>query len=916
MQVKEQSMAMNSPDGPLYRYRFGSAEFDEARMELQVSGLAVELEHKPLRVLAELLRHSDEVVTRQQMKDSVWDGRETVDQVLSNTIVKLRKALADEQGERIVTVPRVGYKLVGPVSRIAVGRRIASRLAMQAGEAVPGRSHFLLETQLESSRNSEVWLARHEKTREPRVFKFSPDSQRLAELKREATLFRLLSNSLGERDDFARILDWNFETAPFYLECEYGGENLADWAVTDQRLEAMSIEQRLELFLQIADALAAAHSVGVLHKDLKPANILVAPKKGSGWQIRVADFGSGRLLEPGRLADLGITPFGLTATLNILNDPGTGTLLYLAPELISGSEPTVQSDVYALGLMLYQILIADLRRPLAPGWEQDIADDLLREDIAAATDGQPARRLANVAQLVERLRTRPARAQVRQRAIDAEARAERAERMLERSRTRRPWLIGLIASLTLGLAISLWLYRRETAARLTAEQAETRADAINRFLNDDVLGAADPSGPGGTREPTIKDALVRAAGRLENRFSDDPKTKASIETALGKAYFGVSDYANADIHLRRAVSLFQQAGAGNETVALDARYSLVVVMLAVGKFSEAEAMLDAVDVDAGSRLLERSLTALRSRWIRANLYKYQAKIDKALTAFEAAEAIRPFVSPDDDQMLFRIKDGISWCYLRLQRNDDAERVLRDLLTPRYTPDTVGTLFWAQVRFDYGMALKNLGRYDEAENIMLLALKQEQAVLGPDHYFVALGWNQLSELYSSEGKLGLTLEATKKSYEIFRARVGEHSLQVLSQLANLGILQYRSGHPADAIESLSQVRDEFIASRGADDALVQIVSFYLASAETEGKIGDPNSAAAMASKLQSTALTIEEPGNNWDQRIQALNGEILIRQGRKSEGVALLKPAVAKMEQDRVEPTILAPYQKALASAAQ
>ena len=116
----------------------------------------------------------------------------------------------------------------------------------------------------------------------------------------------------------------------------FGGDNLAQWAA-DGTLSKLSMDARLALFLQIIDAVAAAHSVGVLHKDLKPENILVMPRGDGGWQIRVADFGSGRLLEPGRLEELGITQLGAAATADFAVDSKTGTPLYLAPELLTGA---------------------------------------------------------------------------------------------------------------------------------------------------------------------------------------------------------------------------------------------------------------------------------------------------------------------------------------------------------------------------------------------------------------------------------------------------------------------------------------------------------------------------------------------------------------------------------------------------
>src|SRR3546814_15042144 len=118
-------------------------------------------------------------------------------------------------------------------------------------------------------------------------------------------------DTLGERDDIIRVLDWNFYQLPFYLECEYGGCNLADWATQPPVLAALPLQQRLHLFLKIADAVAAAHSVGVLHQDLQPDNVLVT-RHGKRWQLRLACFGNGRLSDPPRLGKLDLPAIGLT----------------------------------------------------------------------------------------------------------------------------------------------------------------------------------------------------------------------------------------------------------------------------------------------------------------------------------------------------------------------------------------------------------------------------------------------------------------------------------------------------------------------------------------------------------------------------------------------------------------------------
>ena len=189
----------------------------------------------------------------------------------------------------------------------------------------------------------------------------------------------------------------------------------------------------------ISRALAAVHGMGVLHKDLKPANILI-DQVDDEPMVRLVDFGSGRLLDDAVLANYHITdPGSLDADLG-KDEPRSGTLAYRAPELAGEAVPTAKSDIYALGLILYQLVIGDFYAALAPGWEARVADPLLRDDIARAAAGAPAERLASAEELADRLDRLP------QRRTEAAAQAEQAARLAEQQTlddkraARRPWV--------------------------------------------------------------------------------------------------------------------------------------------------------------------------------------------------------------------------------------------------------------------------------------------------------------------------------------------------------------------------------------------------------------------------------------------------------------------------------------------
>ncbi len=282
-------------------------------------------------------------------------------------------------------------------------------------QSVPSRDDWVLQRELGAGGFGEVWLAKHRKMNTNRAFKFCFNADRLQSLKREITLFRVLRETLGERPDIARLHDFQFDKAPFYLESEFTElGNLADWAEARGGIDQLPIATRLDIVIRVCDAIAAAHSVAVLHKDIKPSNILIYEAEDGSPRPEISDFGIGILTDPSQLAAMGITGTGLDEeALGDNKSSRTFSRMYTPPEALMSQPFTIQGDVYALGVLLYQMVAGDLRRPLATGWEADIDDPLLREDITRATAGRPEDRFGSASELAERLRNLDTRRRAR-----------------------------------------------------------------------------------------------------------------------------------------------------------------------------------------------------------------------------------------------------------------------------------------------------------------------------------------------------------------------------------------------------------------------------------------------------------------------------------------------------------------------
>lgn len=901
-------------DAPLYRYRFGAVEYDASRQSLTVDGQPVELEQRPLQVLAELLRHPDEVVTREELLDTVWAGRPTVDNVLANAVTKLRKALGEQESARISTLPRIGYRLAGPVERIAVGRQLRTGLALAVDMPVPRREAFRLESLLGAHDGSEVWRARHAKTGESRVYKFGSDGESLAALKRETTLSRLLRESLGPRDDLVRVLDWNFDAAPFFLESEDGGVDLATWA-GQGHLAALDVDARLALFLAIADAVAAAHSVGVLHKDLKPANVLIAPRAAAcespAWQPKLGDFGSSRLLEPERLDALGITRLGFTVA--DAAQPNDGTPLYLAPELIAGQAPSVQTDVYALGLMLYQLLVGDLKRPMATGWEQEIADAEVRADIAAATAGQPQQRLETVAALLQRLRDRGQRREVAQRLRDAEARATAAERRIERSQARRPWMLAAGALLLLGLGASLWQAHQAGLARDTARQQAALAEAANRFLTDDLLGAA---GAGGAatgwyqRNPPLREVIDRAAERLGDRFDAAPLVEAGLRRTLGRAYRALASYDLAEPQLARALNLFDAVLGPVSDDAVLTGYERALTLSFLSRFDDAKAQLARSDAAAGARLQAASEIALKAQLAHGTWHYQKVEPEAALARYRNAERLNQLLHPDDPASAAHIEGTIAGCLLRLQRPREAELIAREMLSgERYTEANVGGAALASARLNLANALRAQDRVADAIPYAQAAVTAFEQLEGADGQRTISALSSLGRMQSLAGDSAAALGIQREVLARAQRRWGADNQYTLVERMNLGFLESELGQRDAALANLRAAEAGLVRTSGAQSSLVQAARFGLADLAAE--TGHHAEALQALAGIDARALqaTTSDPGRA--ELLAALKARIVHQRDRSAASRQALVESIAAMRAAGIADSDIEPFDAVL-----
>ena len=646
---------------------------------------------------------------------------------------------------------------------------------------IPPRPNFQIERRLGGGGFGEAWLARHRKTGERRVFKFCFETSRLRGLRREITLFRLLKEELGDRDDIARVLDWNLDQPPYFIESEYTeGGDVTEWAETQGGVDKIPLADRLELVAQVAEALAAAHSVGVLHKDVKPSNILMTSLPEGGFRARLADFGVGLITNTQRLAAAGITAAGWTSLATGSDrDPSGGTPLYLAPEVIEGKAPTIQSDIYALGVVLYQLVVGQLGRAVAPGWRDGVRDDLLADDLAAALHGEPEGRLESALELSRRLRTLGQRtASAREEALRKEEELQRQEKATRTRRIRT--VISLVLVLVSLATLAGWALQRqqlEAKARLEAEESRREAEFVTTFLIELFSEDGKPltsSDPDGASEVRAGQLVERGLERLQSA-EVDPRVKVDLLEGLGNIFLNLGDPS-------QAIQLFEES--------LEIRSS----------YFDPNSLEVAESLETLGDLVSRKLAPRAAEpYLR-----------------EAVEIHRTRLL-ENDPVLAESLSKLAWNLRRQGEFEESIALGREVL--RIWQSVPGS---ERLVLSSSMALlrtfEEAGVYGEAEVLSQQSLALSRELYGPSHAAVAASLDLRARVLYNRAELAEAETLSREALRISQELLGERHPDVSFYHGSLGLVLTRHGRLAEAEAHLREALE--LIREGLHVAVIQ------------------------------------------------------------------------------------------------
>jgi serine/threonine-protein kinase len=606
--------------------------------------------------------------------------------------------------------------------------------------------------------------------------------------------------------NIARLLDGGAtEDGLPYLVLEYvEGEPITDYC--DRR--RLPVEARLRLFLEVCAAVSYAHANLVVHRDIKPDNVLVVGDGGRREPptVKLLDFGIAKLLDDEGMPGAGpATRVGLRPM----------TPEYAAPEQVLGGPITTATDVYQLGVLLYELISGqrpharagrDLRRlersvsdaePARPsarvrGQRDGDADERagarastakrlerrLKGDLDTialqALAREPERRYASVDALAADVRRHLDGLPVKAR---PDAAVYRAGKFVRRNRVAVV-VAGAVALLLAGTAASTVVQNRRIAVE------RDRAEQAAAFLAE-LFEGLEPTQARGSSLPT-RAILDRGAARVESELGGQPLLQARLYDVLGRVYVLRGYFADAEPLLRRALDLRLAHLGGDDLLVADSRHSLAYLLEEIDRHEAAQPLLEAA-ADTYRRRLGPDDPTLA-----------QVELDRALAMRATGEL------EEAGTLLGHVVDV-------LRRNPDRPQDLATAL-----------LYVGKVRLEGGDTAG-------AEAPIRESLSIRRRLFGRDHPQVANAIDGIGELMQARGEYGAAEAAYREALSIRRELFPSDHLDVGVSLENLGIVLQAAGRSAEAVGLLEDALAVLRPAVGEDHSLVYDATVWLDSA---------------------------------------------------------------------------------------
>lgn len=551
-----------------------------------------------------------------------------------------------------------------------------------------------------------------------------------------------------DHPNIARLLDAGMSAGGQpYLALEYVEGSHMDEYCRDRRL---GLKARLDLFLQCAQAVAHAHASLIVHRDLKPSNILVT---GDG-QVRLLDFGIAKLLEDGESRETRLTRvMGRALTLD-----------YASPEQIAGRPVTVASDVYSLGVVLYELLAnarpyqlkrdsrgaledaileVEPRPPSAMAADRTLARALrgdLDTIVLKALKKDPAERYSSVEKFAEDIRlhleNRPVRAQ-------PDRASYRFSKFIRRNRLTVGVTAAVLVTLVACLALALW----QAQVAVTERQ---RAEYVKSFLLSVLLDAHSYRAG---RPLSALDLLHRAQTRIDRLHGADAATRVELLNILGASLLSLQDTADAEIVIASAM----REAAGLErghSQALRARMLRNWVRIFRGQYAQVRNEIDGLlrEMGRSGNVLPEDLAAAWRARSEAALEMAEPEEAKA-SAAEALRVAEDRLGPSHNQSVLAL---VNLCLAYGAAGDPAlaldtgERALRRALESYGGQSNHPNVLKARAAL--AQALATAGRSDEAIQEASSVVRDGSDLFGLEARGVGLDLRTLAQLQFDAGQL--------------------------------------------------------------------------------------------------------------------------------------------------------------------